>query len=168
MKIAFGYKMGSGKDTAVEYLINTYGGTRIAFADPLYHLMEYAQRYCGFPVEKDRKFLQWIGTEWGRNIDDNVWIRKTIEKSKEIEGNVYCCDCRFENEFRALKDNGFICIKINRDVGDSDMNSRAGTGSNQHSSETALDVLHDSEWDYVIDNNGTLEEFISEIEKIIK
>lgn len=163
MKIAFGYKMGSGKDTAVDFLIENYGGTRIAFADPLYHLMEYAQKYCGFPLEKDRKFLQWIGTEWGRSIDDNVWINKTIEKSNETEGDVYCNDVRFINEFRALKDNGWVCIKINRKHRDID---RAGTGNSNHSSETALDVLSDDEWDCVIDNNGTLEEFLKKIENI--
>ena len=32
MKIAFGYKMRSGKDTAVDYLITKYGGKKITFA----------------------------------------------------------------------------------------------------------------------------------------
>ena len=63
MKIAFGYKMGAGKDTAVDYLKQKYGGTHLSFAGPIYTILENAQHICGFPVEKDRQFLQFIGTE---------------------------------------------------------------------------------------------------------
>ena len=48
MRIAFGCKMGSGKDTAVSYLISKYGGKRLAFADPIYKIQNYAQQLCGF------------------------------------------------------------------------------------------------------------------------
>ena len=36
IKIAFGYKMGVGKDEACSYLIKKYGGEKISFASPLY------------------------------------------------------------------------------------------------------------------------------------
>lgn len=66
MKIAFGYKMSSGKDTSVDYLIKKYGGEKISFSKFLYNIMYYVQDLCGLEKEKDRHFLQLIGTEWGR------------------------------------------------------------------------------------------------------
>ena len=43
MKIAFGYKMRSGKDTSVEYLIKKYGGEKISFSQPLYEALYAVQ-----------------------------------------------------------------------------------------------------------------------------
>jgi hypothetical protein len=63
IKIAFGYKMGVGKDEACSYLIKKYGGEKISFASPLYDIQHHAQRVCGFEEEKDRQFLQFIGTQ---------------------------------------------------------------------------------------------------------
>jgi hypothetical protein len=153
-RIAFGYKMRSGKDTAVEYLMNKYGGVRVSFADPLYDILYYAQNVCGFEKAKDRKFLQFIGTEWAREKDNDVWINMALRKTNESLGNVYVSDVRFRNEFDAMKKNNFVLIKINRDSGQ----------KNSHSSETELDLVPDHEWDFIFDNNGTLEEFYSKID----
>jgi hypothetical protein len=63
LKISFSGKAGSGKDVSVKYLIDKYGGKKF-FSKPIYDILYYAQNICGFKQEKDRKFLQWIGTEW--------------------------------------------------------------------------------------------------------
>lgn len=55
-------------------------------------------------------------------------------------------DCRFPNEFRAIKDNGGIVIRIERD---------GIVPINAHPSETALDSF---EFDFEIENNGSLED----------
>jgi hypothetical protein len=101
MKIAFGYKMG------VDYLIDEYGGKRISFAGPIYDILSYAQKVCGFIPEKDRKFLQFIGTDWARNKENNVWVRLALESAliDEME-HAYISDVRFPNELTALKENG--------------------------------------------------------------
>lgn len=39
MKIAFGCTMGSGKDTSVSYLIEKYGGIKLSFSEPIYHII---------------------------------------------------------------------------------------------------------------------------------
>ena len=161
MKIAFGYKMRSGKDTSVDYLISKYGGQKISFSKPLYDILYYAQKICNFPLEKDRKFLQWIGTDWAREKDDNVWVNSALKSIENIDGNVYCSDVRFINEFRALKENGFILIKIERNLIQSDQNST------NHISENELDNINDSEWNYVIKNDGTLAELYKKIDDII-
>ena len=169
MKIAFGYKMSSGKDTCVNYLIETRGGIKIAFADALYDILYYAQEICGFPKEKDRKFLQWIGTEWAREKNPQVWIELALRKSKELEkdNNVYCSDVRFLDEFYALKNDGWTLIKLNREK-DEIYEKRIGTGKNNHRSENELDSLLDSEWDFILDNNQTLEELYIKLDKIIE
>lgn len=163
MKIAFGFRMGVGKDEAVKYLSNKYGGVVIYFAEPIYDIMKYAQKVAGFPYEKDRKFLQWVGTEWARNIDNNVWVNKTIKKIPK-EGNVYISDLRFLNEFEALKINGWTCVKLIREVD----NIRAGTGSTFHISENILENIPDKDWNYIIENNGTLEEFHNKLDKLFE
>ena len=55
-------------------------------------------------------------------------------------------DCRFPNEFRAIKDNGGVVIRIERDC---------IKPVNAHPSEIALD---DFQFDFVIENNGSLED----------
>jgi hypothetical protein len=171
MKIAFGYKISSGKDTCVDYLIEKYGGHKISFAQYLYDILYYAQKVCGFEVEKDRKFLQWVGTEWARMKDPDVWVRLTVQESERIEKeeinkNIYCSDVRFVNEFEALKKNGWILIKINRPEIKSDI--RIGTGSISHISENMLDTVEDKEWDYIIDNNSSKEKLFQDLENIIR
>lgn len=162
MKIAFGYKAGSGKDTCVDFLIKKYGGCKLAFSDPIYDILHYAQKICNMEQGKDRGFLQYIGTEWGRNKDPDMWAKLLISKVPR-DGNCYISDLRFPNELKMLKDNRWVCIKINRVI----QNDREGTGSLQHSSENVLDDISDKEWDFVINNNGSLEDLFSKVEDIM-
>lgn len=162
MKIAFSGKISSGKDTSAEYLISQYGGQKHSFAAAIYDIMYYAQKVCGFSQEKDRKFLQMVGTEWGRSKDSDVWI-KTAIRNTPLFGNVFLTDLRFPNELYALKMNGWITVRIKRTTqGD----TRLGSGSHTHASETALDDTPDSEYDYVIENNGTLEELHGKLDEL--
>jgi len=170
MKIAFGYKMGSGKDISIKYLISNYGGKKISFSDPLYNILHYAQKICGFKFEKDRKFLQFIGTEWAREKDPDIWVKLALQTSNKIEinsesENIYCSDLRFLNEFQSLKNNGWILIKLVRNTVN---NFRKGSGSTDHISENDLDKTSDSDWDYVIKNNDTLEELFLKLDKIVQ
>ena len=164
MKIAFGYKMGSGKDISVKYLINKYGGKQIRFADALYDILRYAQKTCGLEYKKDRRFLQLIGTEWGRNIDPDIWVKIALN-SQPKEGNVYCADVRFKNEFDALKNDGFIMVKLIRDKVNE---NRIGNGIATHISENELDDYEDDKWDYIIHNNKTLDDLYNTLDKIVK
>jgi hypothetical protein len=163
MKIAFGYKCGVGKDLSVKYLINKYKGRKIAFADPLYDILYYAQNVCGFKNEKDRKFLQFIGTTWAREKDNDIWVKLALERCKE-PGYYYCSDVRFLNEFNALKKNGWVMVKIVKDRVD---NKRIGSGEKDHISENELDCLDNTKWDYVITNNGSFKELYEKLDKIV-
>lgn len=122
-----------------------------------------------------RLLLQLIGTEAGRNIiHPNVWINSLFsdykgvnnwdylqEPTKEeyerdsIYPNWIITDMRFENELEAVKQRGGITIRVNR----------GEPKENEHASETGLD---NATFDYVIDNNGTIEELVEKVRIILK
>lgn len=164
IKIGFVSTMGCGKDTAVDYLIRKYGGTKISFSKYLYDILNFAQNICGFEKEKDRKFLQFIGTEWARNKNPNIWIELVLKSIKEIpeNENIFCSDIRFLNELEMLKENKWICIKIDRNV---EISQRLGTGDEKHISERELETC--GKWDYFIENNGSLDDLYKKIDEII-
>jgi len=118
VKIAFGYKRRVGKDTSCDYLVQKYGGVKLSFAEPLYKILNFSQLICNFKETKDRKFLQFVGTEWARSINENVWVDLLIDKLKSRpEVNIFVSDLRFKNEFWALKKHGFICVQVkNKEV----------------------------------------------------
>jgi hypothetical protein len=160
VKIAFGYKCRIGKDTACKYLIRKYGGKKFSFAEPLYDILTYAQTICKFDKTKDRKFLQFVGTDWARSINDYIWINLLIEKiSKEDDSdNIFISDLRFKNEFLALKEQGFVCVLIN---GKNNNNQ-----NNTHQSN--IDLQDWNRWDYTINNDTTIENFYSQLDLLFK
>lgn len=162
VNIAFGGQMGTGKDTAVDYLIKKYNGKRISFAGPIYDILSFAQKTCNFPYEKDRGFLQFIGTEWARQKNPNVWIEKAVS-SVETNNNNFISDLRFQNEFNALKKNGWKCVKIIRTSHLE--NNRVGSGTIMHASELELNLIDG--WDLIIENNGSLDEFYAKLDLIM-
>ena len=162
IKIAFGHKMGGGKDAACSHLINKYGGKHISFATPLYDIQRYAQQKCGFFEEKDREFLQYVGTEWARNKDPDVWVRLALQDHMQDE-NIFLSDLRFKNEFYALKKEGWFCVKIVRPEQEE---TRKGTGKNDHDSETSLDSIEDKEWNYIIYNNKNIQDFHDNLDNL--
>ena len=62
---------------------------------------------------------------------------------------------RFFNEVKAIKNKGGILIRVNRDSDSKD----------SHVSENELNTYKD--WDYVIDNNGSLSELILKVKQIM-
>lgn len=108
-----------------------------------------------------RQLLQKFGTEVGRNISPNLWVDALMNDYIEAKSNGYeedwiVTDVRFENEAEAIRENGGILIRLNRNTGFND----------QHSSETALDDYKN--FDLIIDNNGTLDELIDKVYNFMK
>lgn len=106
-----------------------------------------------------RNFLQRLGTEAIRDhVHPNAWVNALFadyEEIIEMPKNWSVTDNRFLNESKAIKDRGGIIIRVNRDTGIKD----------DHYSETALDDYND--FDYVIDNNGSLEELVQKVKEIL-
>ena len=201
--IGFGYRMRSGKDTAIAEIIAQRGLT--SSSDPSTWVGRYDIRSYGFadalkrevtaaalsargmanlfgeemyfmqtnenfiplpqwvldgyepnpdmsdplcPLGKQRTLCQWWGTEFRRSVDPNYWVNKladTIAKDKPQFALVR--DMRFHNEVKFVKDSDGYTVRVDRE----------GLPYNEHASEHQLDI--ETDWDYILDNNGTLEDF---------
>jgi len=164
LKIAFGYKAGVGKDTAVNYLVSTKGGTNVKFSSGLYELMRFAQNKLGFTQCKDREFLQTVGM-WARGVDEDIWTKITQREIKGLNlerSNIFISDVRFRNEFQMLKEEGFYMVKIIREN-----ENMKGAETGNHVSETSLDFLPDSSWDHIIYNDGSITDFYNSINEVL-
>jgi hypothetical protein len=120
-----------------------------------------------------RNILQLLGTEVGRSIHENFWVNalfadyESIASAWDCDGittverypNWIITDMRFPNELAAVKQRGGITIRLTREV------ECADPAIALHPSETALDKAR---FDYVICNNGSIEDLISLVNHIIK
>lgn len=171
LKIAFAGQMGTGKSTAAEILSKEYPNSTItSFAEPIYDILHYAQSTTNLPQRKDRLFLQFVGTEWGRNQSPNIWIDLLLKRTDDPYTHYFVSDLRFPNELSSLKKNGWFCVLIKRDNTErnSILTERIDNGNLQHSSETDIIAIPHDNWDCIIDNNGTPEEFENNLKQIAK
>ena len=102
-----------------------------------------------------RELLQKLGTCVRQGIDNEFWI-KSLYADNEYTGNMIIADVRFPEEVKSIKDRGGVILRLVRD----------GAGAGEHISETALDDYKD--WDYIIDNNGTLEDLFENLREFSK
>jgi hypothetical protein len=101
-----------------------------------------------------RQVLQFVGTDLLRyQFCNDVWVN-ALMKFYFPSRNWLISDVRFPNEAEAIKKQGGINIKINRTL----------APILYHESELAL---NNYSFDYEIDNNGTIEDFVEQI-KIFK
>jgi hypothetical protein len=81
-----------------------------------------------------RYALQTLGTEWGRNCYQNVWVDYALRDAKEVleysdKDLVIITDCRFVNEAKAIREGGGLVWRVVRP-------NSATTKLASHSSET--------------------------------
>jgi hypothetical protein len=103
-----------------------------------------------------RRILQWWGTEYRRAQNPDYWTQAWENKLQDFDlerTHILVDDVRFRNELDVIKKNDGLFVKI----------ERAGfDGANDHSSENSLDDF--DQWDIVIPNDGSLEQFLGQIE----
>jgi len=143
-----------------------------------------------------RKVLQLLGTQVGRECYKNVWVDYAMDVAKQLLSDPYLMytpdegvvdvieqtsmgewrrddapkhsykgvvlsDCRFCNEYEAIRKVGGKLLRIKR-LG-SGLDGVAAT----HASEAEQQSVSDSEFDYVIDNNGSIEELQAKLAEIM-
>jgi hypothetical protein len=184
VKIAISGKAGSGKDTAASFILNhemmkDFNLTKKAFADPLKEIAGimypdipkewiYGPSQLRASVIDDsfkenekltvRQLLIDIGTN-GRNYNENIWIESALaDVRKSKEKSFIFSDVRFRNEFDSLKKNGFFMIRVKREK----------ISKIDSPSENEMDFILDDEFDYVINNDLSIDSFYQKIDKCLK
>ena len=132
--------IGSGKDTAADYLVNFHGYRRESFAGSLKDAVasvfgwdrvmlegrtsqsrtwrEQRDAWWSERLGRDitpRWVLQYWGTEVIRDgFHDDMWIASLENKIRTSKDNIVITDCRFPNEIKAIKAQGGKIIWIQR------------------------------------------------------
>lgn len=111
LRVALVGAAGVGKTTHARELQKKYKGDVLSFATPLKKILRdlWGSRMDNpvFAREQAQKF----GTDYVRTVDANIWIEKLVEKISP-DRNVFVDDCRFYNEYVALRRLGFIFIRL--------------------------------------------------------
>ncbi len=169
MLIGISGKAHSGKDTLGKYLCDEYRCVHYYFAKPLkegakvmFGLSDEQIANKEVPIEpwgiSPRKIYQLLGTEIGRGIDPNVWVKNAEMFVKSVPGRtVVITDVRFDNEAIWIRNRGGVVINIVRD--------KPGIAEWKHSSEGGLD---EKNIDVTITNNGTIEDMCNEVTYMIQ
>jgi hypothetical protein len=132
--------IGSGKDTAADYLVNFHGFRRESFASSLKDAVanvfgwdrqmlegrttesrawrEQPDEWWSTRLGRDitpRWVLQYWGTEVIRDgFHDDMWIASLENKIRTSRDNIVITDCRFPNEIRAIRAQGGKIIWVQR------------------------------------------------------
>jgi hypothetical protein len=110
-----------------------------------------------------RRLLQFFGTEVYRGVYKDVWIdcfASELEDKMSLFDVFGVTDCRFMNEYDKIKsfekDFDVFFVKVTRPVADN--------GYSTHESERYIDSF---EYNYEIENNGTLDELKQKISVLL-
>lgn len=165
---------GSGKDVVADILVNTFFFTKVNMSDALdeyllaldpminmdfdtgvqyirYSTLRGTMNYVeAKKIPEVRRLLQKLGTEVGRSLDPDIWVKtaqKTIEAHKANGAtNFVTTGIRYVNE--ATMVDGLLAVY------------RTGVGpANKHSSEDLREIFVEA--NYALFNDGTLEQFQS-------
>lgn len=179
-----------GKDTIAKILQKNYGYKIEHFADPL---KEVCKSVFGFSEEQlngddkervdafwgvsPRYMMQRVGTELFRNelskhvpyLNNDIWLIAFKRRYCINDAHTVVADVRFDNEYDYIKDVGGLVIKVVKCPKQVEVDYHT---ANMISKHISLD-LHQSESnsigaDYIVFNNGTIEELEEKIKKIIE
>ncbi len=162
--IIFSGKQYSGKDTAAKILLEELPDyKRCAMGDII--KLEYGRQHNLTYEEIEKNKSQYraglieLGN-WGRAQSPDYWLEKIIS----TDGKIMVTDVRVQHEYDVFKKAGAIAIRVeaSRDV----RAKRGDLVGEDDITEVGLD--HITDWDYVIDNNSSYEDFKEKVLELKK
>lgn len=169
---------GCGKGTAADYLSAYYGFRGTSFATPLKRAVAEIfaiPRGLAFTEVRElkeatlepwglspRRMAQLLGTEVGRNIDSQVWVKNMELRTKEYRElgmGIVIDDARFDNEAVWVRENGGKVFHLSR-PSDED-----GTKHTEHASEAGVEKKPE---DIVLVNDGSITDLHSMLDEIME
>lgn len=188
--IAINGKARSGKDTVADYLCQKYGFVKISLADEIkricmrvYNFSE--EQLWGEALKEEidpnwgvtpRHAMQIIGTEMGRSIHRQTWLRFTWRMIEGVTDYVYerkygltqesitavngvvIPDVRFENELNFFAERKALLLRTKRN------SDKLSSDAKAHVSEIEQERIPDTRFHCVFNNHGTLAELYQSID----
>lgn len=105
------------------------------------------RRLAATPDLTVRQVLQVVGTDWGRALDTDVWVRAAMDEAAASQALVVFTDGRFRNEALAGRHRGALVVYL--DPGD-----RVPCPAVRHPSEPTLADIGADAVDVVVDTSG--------------
>ena len=133
--------IGSGKDTAADYLCTVHGFKRLSFAaslkDAVSVIFGWDRELLEGSTKESREWREqidtwwadrlsvphltprWVLQQWGtevarKSFHDDIWISSLENKLRNVKGDVVITDCRFPNEVAAIKSAGGLLLRTHR------------------------------------------------------
>lgn len=168
--------IGSGKDTAADYLVNFHEFKRESFAgtlkDAVSQIFGWDRDMLEGRTKQSRDWREqrdewwsnrlgknitprWILQNWGTNVlrkhfHDDIWIASLENKLRVSKDNIVISDCRFPNEIKGLRAQGGKIIWIQRGVTPHwyDVATRANRGDIKAQAWLEAEHIHASEYSW--------------------
>ena len=133
--------IGSGKDTAADYLCTVHGFKRMSFGaslkDAISVIFGWDRELLEGSTKHSREWREqvdewwatrlnipdltprWVLQQWGtevarRGFHDEIWVASVERKLLNVKDDIVITDCRFINEMIAIKNAGGITVRTHR------------------------------------------------------
>lgn len=133
--------IGSGKDTAADYLCTFHGFKRLSFAgtlkDAVASVFGWDREMLEGTTKSSREWREqidqwwadrlnipnltprWVLQQWGTEVcrkgfHEDIWVASVENKLRTTTDNIVITDCRFANEVFAIKNAGGITARVER------------------------------------------------------
>ena len=169
--------IGSGKDTAADYLVNFHEFKRESFAaslkDAVAAVFGWDRELLEGRTKQSRDWREqvdtwwatrlniphltprWILQNWGTDVlrqhfHDDIWIASVEYKVSQSKDHIVITDCRFPNEIKGLKEQGAKIIWIQRGIIPHwySIAESANRGDNKAREWLGLNGIHASEYSW--------------------
>jgi hypothetical protein len=125
---------------------------------------------CVRSLHKPRAFLQALGTDVFRAINEDIWLKHFLQRALRLEGPLVCDDVRFPNEVRWIGRAGWALVRC-----ECPEEVRLGRVAAFYGEVSAAEQAHVSEqdlgeraWAYVLDCSGSMEEEAREVRAMVE